>query len=234
MSPVATNRFLALSLLLLLAIAGTSCTPAAPDLTALYEHEGTYEFEAGHRVTIGISDEFGHALMWLDLKTLEVGLLVPDSAGRFRDSNDASMAFTFEAGVDGAGDVLLLTRGDDVARAIRVEPHRRERVAFTSEGRTLHGNLYLPAAAGRHPVVVFAHGSGPSTRGVGPFTTFFLQRGIGVLSFDKQGAGESEGDWRTASFDSLTNDVLAGVAFLKAQSDVDGSHFGISGSSQGG
>jgi len=229
----AINRFVIPVLLMLLAMAAVSCSSAAPDMEALYGFEGTYETEPGHRVTIGISDEFGHALMWLDLKTLAVGLLEPVSAGRFRDVNDASLSFAFEAGSGGV-DVLVLTRGTDVSRAPRVEPHRREAVAFTSEGRTLRGNLYLPAAAGRHPVVVFAHGSGPSTRGVGPFTTFFLQRGIGVLSFDKQGAGESEGDWRTAGFDSLAADVLAGVAFLKARPEVDASRIGISGSSQGG
>ncbi|RYG17615.1 MAG: alpha/beta hydrolase, partial [Chitinophagaceae bacterium] len=82
--------------------------------------------------------------------------------------------------------------------------------------------------------VVFAHGSGPSTRSVGFFTTFFLNLGINVLTFDKQGAGESTGDWETASLEDLANDVQAGIAFLKTQSTIDPLKIGIMGNSQGG
>jgi pimeloyl-ACP methyl ester carboxylesterase len=98
----------------------------------------------------------------------------------------------------------------------------------------MHGDLYLPAQPGKHPVVVFAHGSGPATRAVGPFTPFFLQLGIGVLTFDKQGAGESEGEWQTASFDTLAADVIAAIAYVKTRPEADLSKLGVMGSSQGG
>jgi pimeloyl-ACP methyl ester carboxylesterase len=98
----------------------------------------------------------------------------------------------------------------------------------------LKGDLYIPASKGPHPAVVFVHGSGASTRSVAFFTTYFLQLGIAVLTFDKQGAGESEGDWETASFDELADDVIAGIHFLKKQNNINTKKIGVLGNSQGG
>jgi len=55
-----------------------------------------------------------------------------------------------------------------------------------------------------------------------------------VLSFDKRGTGASSGDWQTASFDVLADDLLAGVAYLRSRADVDPTRLGIWAISQGG
>lgn len=200
----------------------------------LYPMEGNYEFSPGHRISMGVSNEFGNSLVWLDLKTLKVGQLVSVSDGVFKDKQETGLKFEFSTSADGVTSSLKLTQNNSVMTAKKIRPHVRQSISFMSEGRKLRGDLYLPAESGKHPVVVFAHGSGPSTRGVGPFTTFFLQLGIGVLTFDKQGAGESEGEWQTASFDSLATDVLAGIDYVKNRPEVDTSKIGVMGSSQGG
>jgi pimeloyl-ACP methyl ester carboxylesterase len=51
---------------------------------------------------------------------------------------------------------------------------------------------------------------------------------------DKRGSGESTGDWRDASISDLADDVLAGIAFLRAHSAVDTTAVGTLAFSQGG
>jgi uncharacterized protein len=52
--------------------------------------------------------------------------------------------------------------------------------------------------------------------------------------FDKRGAGQSTGDWKTISYEGLADDYLAAVRFLQAQSGVNPKQVGIFGHSQGG
>lgn len=230
----ALKRALLACLFSLLALSGLSCSKASPDAAALYPYEGTYEFSPGHRISMGVMGEMGDAIAWLDLKTLKVGQLEFVEHGVFKDLNDPALTFEFSKDAGGAISGVKLIKAGATTPATKVRPHTLEEVTFVSSGRKLTGNLYLPAGSGKHPLVVFAHGSGPATRGVGPFTTFFLQLGIGVLSFDKQGTGESEGDWQIASFDDLAADVLAAVDYVKSRPEVDTGKVGIMGSSQGG
>ena len=200
----------------------------------LYQYDGTYEFPDGRRITLGIFDEFKKSLVYLDLRTLKQGALIPVSGDKFRENNDNLYTFDFSRDAGGQIGSLTTTQGDTVSTARRVMPHTRTPVTFRSSGRRLSGDLYMPTSGGRHPVVVFAHGSGPATRSVSFFTTFFLQIGVGVLTFDKQGAGESEGEWETASFDALASDVMAAVNFAAAWPGADRNRIGILGNSQGG
>lgn len=200
----------------------------------LYQYEGTYEFPGGRRITLGIFDEFKQSLVYLDLENLKQGALIPVSGDKFKENNDSNYAFEF--GRDAAGRIVTLTttKNGTVSAARRVMPHTRTPVTFRSAGRRLSGDLYMPTSGVRQPVVVFAHGSGPATRSVSFFTTFFLQIGMGVLTFDKQGAGESEGDWETASFDALSSDIMAAIDFAARWPGVDRRRIGILGNSQGG
>jgi len=223
------------SLFLLVAVAGVAVAhKRPPDTAALHPFQGTYQLGPDHRISMGVMSEMGNAMAWLDLKTLKVGLLDSVSAGVFKDHKDPATTFQFVKAADGTFNAVRIGKAGAATEAARVRPHVREAVMFRSGARELHGDLYLPAAPGQHPIVVFAHGTSPATRGVGPFTTFFLQKGNGVLTFDKQGAGQSQGDWEIASFDELTADVLAAVAYAKARPDVDAEKIGVHGSSQDG
>lgn len=87
------------------------------------------------------------------------------------------------------------------------------------------------------PAVVLIQGSGSSDRSnewARKIGQVFVDRGIAVLLTDKRGSGKSQGDWRTAGFDELAEDALAGVRFLKTRPEIDTSRIGLAGLSQGG
>ena len=62
----------------------------------------------------------------------------------------------------------------------------------------------------------------------------FAREGITVLTYDKQGVGQSEGNSDYESFTDLAQDVLAGIDFLKSRNDLSISKIGLAGSSQAG
>src|SRR5260370_27075422 len=108
-------------------------------------------------------------------------------------------------------------------------------VTFQNGAVAFAGTLLLPATAGRHTAIVLVHGSGPGPRTNGrPLAERFVRLGMTALIFDKRGSGKSTGSWTDASLDDLSDDALAAVSFLKSQPEVDPSHVGIFGISQGG
>ncbi|WP_420630965.1 alpha/beta hydrolase family protein [Candidatus Leptofilum sp.] len=114
-----------------------------------------------------------------------------------------------------------------------------EEVQFFNETEQIRlaGMLFVPEGSGPFPAVVFAHGSAPSFRGNRIILTeakHLLDNGIVVLVPDKRGAGGSEGDWETASFEALGTDAVAAVDYLLARDDLSISRVGIIGASQGG
>jgi dienelactone hydrolase len=134
------------------------------------------------------------------------------------------------------GLMALLLLGVACAAAAGPAPRFREREATFRNGAVeLRGTLMLPAAKGRHPAVVFLHGSGPSTReGARAYAEEFACIGVASLFFDKRGSGTSGGSWVTASLDDLAADALAAVEHLKSQEDVDPGRIGFWGVSQAG
>jgi len=108
-------------------------------------------------------------------------------------------------------------------------------VTFQNKDVTLAGTLLLPAASGRHPAVVFLHGSGPEGRWASHYLAQILaENGIVALIYDKRGVGQSTGDWRKAGPEALSDDAVAGIRFLESQPEVDAARIGIYGHSQGG
>jgi len=108
-------------------------------------------------------------------------------------------------------------------------------VAFKNGAIELKGTLLVPTAKGPHPAVVFLHGSGDATRaGARGYAETFAKLGLASLIFDKRGCGASNGSWITSSLDDLAHDALAGVAFVKAQPDIDSNRIGFWGVSQAG
>ena len=123
-------------------------------------------------------------------------------------------------------------------------PYSVEDVSYENReaGVTLSGTLTLPAADGPVPVVILIAGSGPNNRdeellGHKPFLVLadhLTRQGIGVLRFDKRGCCQSTGDYKTATTQDFTDDVLAGVEYLKSRSEVNPSQIGLVGHSEGG
>ncbi|MBS0297720.1 MAG: prolyl oligopeptidase family serine peptidase [Proteobacteria bacterium] len=143
-----------------------------------------------------------------------------------------------------AGDTLSgAFKGDDGAGTFTLRrtrarplPYREIAVSFRNGDVVLSGTLAMPTTPGRHPAVVFSHGSGPESRwGTSRYVADrFARAGIAALVYDKRGSGQSGGDWRKAGYEDLARDLLAGMALLAARGDVDSRRIGVLGHSEGG
>ncbi len=125
------------------------------------------------------------------------------------------------------------------ARAIQADAaYRVEEVRFrAADGVELIGSLLVPDGEGPFPGAVIIHGSGESDRSnvwADAFARLLARSGAAALLPDKRGSGESGGDWRTASFETLARDALAGVDLVAAHPKVDRREVGVVGLSQGG
>ncbi len=110
---------------------------------------------------------------------------------------------------------------------------REESLTFQNGDVTLAGTLVLPSGSGRHPAVVLFHGSGPEPRNL-EMARWFAEHGVAALTYDKRGVGDSTGYFRKVPFMDLHLDGLAGLAVLAHRGDIDASHIGVWGLSQGG
>lgn len=111
-----------------------------------------------------------------------------------------------------------------------------------ASGLTLAGTLSLPSSAGPHPAVLLISGSGAQDRdstiaGHRPFAVLaetFAQRGIAVLRVDDRGVGGSERGPLDVTSADFSTDVEAGVAYLRARTEVDPKRVALVGHSEGG
>lgn len=126
-------------------------------------------------------------------------------------------------------------------------PYRTLEVRYpnpSAPGVTLAATLTVPAGPGKHPAALLVGGSGQFPRDQ-PFmghkmmlvlADYLTRRGIATLRFDDRGAGESTlgasrmEDLATGDF---VSDARAGLAFLRARSDVDRVRVGLIGHSEG-
>lgn len=112
---------------------------------------------------------------------------------------------------------------------------RQVEVTFESHGVKLSGTLQVPSAEGKHPVLVWVHGSGEEARDTAsPYYFGLLDRRYAVFAFDKRGVGKSQGTCCPLDFQLLADDVLAAVDALRSRDDIDDEAIGLIGLSQGG
>lgn len=209
----------------------------------LREFAGTYQWEP---------DSFVYLQMWAELsgtnqlvafdESGEIRTLYPTDPDRFFAGPGVAIPTSIESRVefrrDATGAISALTwqrAGSSPRIAQRVAIERREDVQFSNGDIRLAGTLISPNTGQRHPAIVLVHGSGPASREqVLPLARFLIRHGIAVLGYDKRGAGESTGDWNTASFEDLAGDVVAAFEYLKTRNDVDRTQIGLFGWSQAG
>ncbi len=99
----------------------------------------------------------------------------------------------------------------------------------------LAGTVFAPRTAGKHPAMIFLHGSGAEGRwGSAYLADYVARHGIVALMYDKRGVGASTGDWRASTMQDLVGDGRAGVELLAQRADVDPANIGVYGHSQGG
>jgi len=102
----------------------------------------------------------------------------------------------------------------------------------SADGTQLAGTLTLPQFGEVMAGLVMVRGRGCASR-VNGKARFFAQYGIAVLSYDKRGSGQSEGDCGTFTFDQMTDDALAAFEHLGAQAKVDPARVGFMSESAG-
>ena len=117
-------------------------------------------------------------------------------------------------------------------------------VAYDNEKDKAHftGTLTVPKGDGPFPAVLLITGSGTQDRdetifGHKPFWVIadqLTKNGIAVLRVDDPGAGGSTGDVKNATIEAHGRDAEAGIAFLKAQKEIDPKRIGLIGHSEGG
>lgn len=203
--------------------------------------DGVYRISADRYVMVARSNEADDARVFLDSATRRTGVLIPvsDSTEVSGPSLEAMLPlaarFDFAPATSAAAGNLDVRYGDDPPlTATKIDPYRTEVVTFRNGAATLRGTLFVPASAGPHPAVVLIHGAGPQHRPAGLYPFGFVHLGFAVLAFDKRGAGESTGDYRTASFPDLAGDVIAGIGAIKRNPAIDPKRIGIFASSNGG
>jgi cephalosporin-C deacetylase-like acetyl esterase len=117
--------------------------------------------------------------------------------------------------------------------------HQEVEVHFLCEGASLAGTIYLPGSPGRHSAAVWVHGAGEAPRlgWGGQLLPGLVDADVVVLSYDKRGVGESEGECcpgDTGHFNLLTADAVGAVQVLRTLPEVDPARVGLVGASQAG
>jgi uncharacterized protein len=173
----------------------------------------------------------GDALIPLSETTFFLGKSVVNSPA-------PSGTITFERDKDGRTTGLFFRiKNQPEQKLIRNDLYRQEKVTFNNGDVTLAGTMLMPQTSLRHSAVILVHGSQDRSRDDDyefAFANTYLKIGIAALIFDKRGVGASTGDWHTTSFETLAEDVLAGVRYLKTRADINPKQIGLRGISQGG
>jgi pimeloyl-ACP methyl ester carboxylesterase len=170
----------------------------------------------------------------LDLETGEVHGLYPNGK-RF----DVGAGFATRAPVRGTASFDATGATLPAGRAVRVRTRQFE-VRFRSGRNLLAGTLTLPPGPGPHPALVWVHGGGMQTRNYFPdLPALCAGAGFAVLTYDKQGVGQSGGTFPGDRADeraigALAADAAAAARFLAAQPGIDRARLGLAGHSQGG
>jgi uncharacterized protein len=123
-------------------------------------------------------------------------------------------------------------------------PYSEEDVSYENaiDKVKLAGTLTLPPSKTPVPAVILITGSGAQDRnetimGHRPFLVLadhLTRRGIAVLRVDDRGMGGSAPGSEKATSENYAEDVLAGVAFLKARKEINPRQIGLIGHSEGG
>lgn len=160
--------------------------------------------------------------------------------------DDKSINGTFTQGM--SMPIILSRTTKEVSRLKRPqEPqppfvYNMQDVTFQNGDITLAGTLTTPFWGAKHKVVVLVSGSGAQNRdeelmGHKPFAViadYLTRHGIAVLRYDDRGVGDSsKGNKDDTTLDFAT-DAMAAVDYLKSRNDIDTTHIGIIGHSEGG
>ena len=216
-----------------------------PPAERLEAYEGVYDLGGGKTIALALGNQKS-GFFYLERPSGLTGVAIGLSPVEFIAGDCFycvdPVRLRFKVVFDKAGKVsgLRVRESGKEKFAPRLDLYREERVTFTNPaGVRLAGSLFLPSGPGPHPGVVIGHGSGPQSRHgfyarIRFMADAYARRGIAVLAYDKQGVGDSKGNWEEEGLDALAVDVAAGVRYLKTRPEIDPDRLGLSGSSQAG
>jgi fermentation-respiration switch protein FrsA (DUF1100 family) len=206
----------------------------------LFDYIGVYKSPTRRSLYLALWNDFGTQLACVDSDD-EVRFLYPLSESEYLGGVSAwqippiQMRLLFSRDAAGRVERLRVVREGSEESFSPTTQVRREAVAFRNGDVTLRGTLWLPSSPGPYPALVLTHGSGPQDRySALLFVLRLLREGVALLSFDKRGVGESDGNWLEADFNALAGDALAGVGCLRGRPDINPDQIGVWGLSQGG
>lgn len=197
---------------------------------------GTYVNESNQTIVIGRSQ--------LRL------FMYNEATGEYRGMNkinattwEAGQAVISKKGIDKiifSKNKLEIYRNEKLlSSAQKIEKYTTEKVEYkNTKGLKLAGTIFKPIKSNGNALVLI-HGSGPQDRNgyasiIRLLADVLARRGITVLTYDKQGVGQSEGNSDAQSFTHLAQDALAGNDYLRSRRDLKLTKIGLGGSSQAG
>ncbi len=229
---------------------------------SLNDFAGTYQFESGESLLVNLAPEysnsglyfFGQGLMVTHFGTGAIRALYPITKDTFLVGTARAFGYPFreqimfQRGSDGnVTGLTWQTRNEKAGEPEESQSATRiilksEVVHFTSaDGTQLTGLLTLPATRGPYPAIMSLHGSEPGTKdnfGSQQMSTFMASHGIAILTYDKRGVGESEGNYVEAATERnlrlIAQNAIAGVEYLRSRPEVKADQIGLTGFSQAG
>ena len=126
------------------------------------------------------------------------------------------------------------------------KPYPYEVKDFTFSGKntklTYGATLILPKNKKKYPLAILISGTGQHDRnytfmGRESFTVladYLAKNGIASLRVDDRGFGKTTGDFENATTGDFADDIEEEIAYLKSDKNVDASHIGLIGHSEGG
>jgi len=186
----------------------------------------------------------------VELKDDKVSLAVKKIAGSLEGTLNPRSGEISGQWKQGSRAVAIILKKVDVLPVVKRPqeprkpyPYLEEEVTFKNVKHdvTLQGTLTLPMGKGPFPAVVLISGSGPQNRDEElfdhrPFLVLadaLTRRGIAVLRFDDRDFGKPAETLKATSAE-LSEDVLAGVKFLRSRSEIAATKIGLIGHSDGG
>ena len=202
---------------------------------------GLYETEARQLISIGGPTEWG-SISYLNFATGDNRHFFMTRKGLVAGPTlfvPHPPMMRLDVAPDSLGRRRIVVRDRKGTITARKLAFREEDVQFTSDV-TISGTLIKPLAGrGPHRVVVFVHGSGPTSRDAFfSLPYYFAMHGVASLVYDKRGVGRSGGtythDVDSTRFELLAADAIAGIKLLSKRSDIDTTRIGMWGISQAG
>src|ERR1700722_10312591 len=114
---------------------------------------------------------------------------------------------------------------------------KTQHVTFRNAGATLQGTLYVPESANPVPAVVALHAASIGEADAALYRHLregLPAIGVAVLLFDRRGSGASTGSARSARYETLADDGIAGARAIAKLPQIDKLRIGYWGLSQGG